>query len=192
MYDEYGYITPVPEISSWYGDGRPEPDQLVHLCPECRELMGAVVSLSRRLTALPPEPDWAQALRWLDSVCGGREAVLAIDARPLADDGRGIPDGVPTEHRQRLESGLALLDAPARRFFDDEAGIALRRGLLRLYERAPGVVTGARSASQLALGVLWAVGHANGLLHPRGTVTEKELKPYLNATQSASTVGHKV
>jgi hypothetical protein len=40
--------------------------------------------------------------------------------------------------------------------------------------------------------VLWAVGHANGLLYPRGTVTEKELKPYLNASQPGSAVGTKV
>ncbi|MDH2412578.1 hypothetical protein [Nocardioides sp. CER19] len=192
MYDEYGDITRTPEVSSWYGERPPDPDHLIHLCPECRDLMASAVSLARRLPEPRPEPDWTQALRWLDSVCGGRDAVLAVDAEPLSDDDLRVPDGVPAGHRQRLESCLTLLDAAARQFFDDEAGVALRRGLLRLYEREPGLVTGARSASQLALGVIWAVGHANGLLHPRGTVTEKQLRPYLNATQPASTLGHQV
>jgi hypothetical protein len=189
MYDDDYYPAAV---SSWYGDRQPSPDEVIHLCPECRDLMADVVRHARDLPAPRPEPDWSRAMRWLDSVCGGREAVLALDAAPLRDDGRTIPAGVPEAHRQRLDSCLTLLDGAARRFFDQEAGVALERGLLRLYDRAPGVVTGARSASLLTLGVLWAVGHANGLLHPRGPVTEKELKPYLNATQSGSTIGTKV
>jgi hypothetical protein len=154
--------------------------------------MAEVVRHARMLPAPRPEPEWSRALRWLDSVCGGREAVLSFDTAPLADDGRPLPEGLPADQRQRLESCLTLLDATARRFFDAEAGIALRRGLLRLHERAPGVVVGARSASLLTLGVVWAVGHANGLLHPVGVVTEKELKPYLNATQPGATIGRRV
>jgi hypothetical protein len=189
MYDEDGYYG---EVSSWYGDQRPAPDRLVHLCPECRDLMGSVVRYARSLPAPVPEPDWARALRWLDAVCGGRDAVLAFGTEPLAPDGLELPAGIPAGRRQRLESCITLLDATARQFFDDEARTAFVRALLRVDDREPGVVTGARSASQLALGVVWAVGRANGLLHPRGVVTEKELKPYLNATQSASTVGERV
>ena len=188
MYDEYGY---GPEISSWYGDQRPDRADVAHLCPECRDLMSEVVRHTRSLPEPRPEPDWSRALRWLDSVCGGREAVLAFDTAPLTDD-LELPGELPLEDRQRLESCLVLLDATARRFFDEEARVALQRALLRLYERAPGVVTSTRSASLLTLGLVWAVGHANGLLHPRGVVTEKELKPYLNATQSGSTIGSKV
>lgn len=192
MNDEYGCYTELSAVSSWYGDQRPAPEEVAHLCPECRDLMSQVVSYARSLPAPKPEPDWSRALRWLDSVCGGRDAVLAFDTAPLTPAGLELPEGLPAEHRQRLESCLTLLDATARRLFDDESGVALRRGLLRLYECAPGVVTGSRSASLLALGVAWAVGRANGLLYPRGVVTEKELKPYLNATQSGSTIGAKV
>jgi hypothetical protein len=192
MYDDYGFGPGLPGPSSWYADPQPRPEEMVHLCPECRDLMSAVVSAARALPPPPPEPDWSRALHWLDSVCGGRDAVLAFDTAPLVDDGGDLPEGLPPGHRQRLESCLVLLDATARQFFDEEAGIALRRGLLRLYERAPGVVTGARSASLLTLGLVWAVGHANGLLFPRGVVTEKELKPYLNANQGGSTIGSKV
>ena len=189
MNDDY---YPYPEVSSWYADQRPAPGELVHLCPECRDLMSEVVRHARELPTPVPEPDWSRALRWLDAVCGGREAVMAFGTAPLSAAGLDLPEGLPADHRQRLESCLTLLDATARRFFDPEAGIALRRGLLRLHERAPGVVVGTRSASLLTLGVVWAVGHANGLLFPRGVVTEKELKPYLNASQSGSTIGARV
>jgi len=194
MYDDYdyGYGPEVSGASSWYGDLRPAREEQVHLCPECRDLLGDVVRYARSLPEPRREPDWSRALRWLDSVCGGRDPVLALDTAPLADDGAELPAGLPTEHRQRLESCLTLLDATARQYFDEEAGVALRRGLLRLYERAPGVVAGTRSAALLTLGVVWAVGHANGLLYPRGVVTEKELKPYLNATQGGSIIGLKV
>ena len=178
------------------GDDR---DRTVHLCPDCRDLMGSVVALARRLPEPAPEPDWSRALRWLDALCGGREAVLALDAVPLAGEiepTAGLAAELPAEERadrlQRLESCLTLLDATARRFFEEEAGVAFARALLRVHEREPGVVTGARSATLLALGVVWAVGHANGLLYPRGVVTEKELKGYLNVNQSGSTVGYQV
>jgi hypothetical protein len=189
MYDGYD---DYPEVSSWYAGRVPEPERMVHLCPECRDLMGQVISYARRLPEPRPEPDWSRALRWLDSVCGGREAVLGFDTAPLDGDGLELPAGLPATHRQRLESCITLLDATARRFFGDEARTAFVRALLRVYEREPGTVTSARSAAQLALGVLWAVGRANGLLHPRGVVKEKDLKPYLNVTQSASTLGTQV
>ena len=189
MYDEYDSYS---EVSSWYGDRRPGAEEVLHLCPECRDLMSSVVRYARVLPPPKPEPDWARALRWLDAVCGGRDAVLAFGTEPLAADGLDLPAALASAHRQRLESCVTLLDATARQFFDDEARTAFVRALLRVHDREPGVVTSARTASQLALGVVWSVGRANGLLHPRGVVTEKELKPYLNATQSGSTLGEKV
>lgn len=190
MYDDDYY--PDSGISSWYGERRPGPGETVHLCPECRDLMSEVVSLARRLPDPRPEPDWSRALRWLDGICGGRQAVLALDAAPLTEEGLDLPVGVPAGHRQRLESCATLLDATARRFLDEEAAVALRRALLRLYACEPAVVTGARSAALLTLGVVWAVGRANGWMYPRGTLTEKDLKPYLNATGTAATIGGRV
>ena len=192
MYDDYdtapaGY----PGVTSWYGAPPPAREDLVHLCPECRDLMSDVVSLARRLPDPEPEPDWSVALRWLDSLCGGRQAVLSMTDEPLTRPVR-VPDLLPPAQRERLESCLTLLGTVADSFFDEEAGVALARALLRVHERAPGVVSGAPSAAQLALGVVWAVGHANGLLHPRGVATEKELKRHLELTQSGSTLGAKV
>jgi len=167
-------------------------DDLIHLCPECRDLMADVVRTVSALPKPPPEPDWSCALRWLDSLCGDRGSVLALDAAALVDDGAPVPEAVPAHERERLESTLAFLDAVAQRYFDAEVGLALRRALLIAFDRRPGVVTGARSGALLALGVIWAVGHANGLLHPVGSVTDKELRGYLGVTQPGSSAGAKV
>jgi len=171
----------------------PDPtDTAVHLCPECRDLMADVVRAAARAPQPPPVPEWQRALDWLAAQCGGHAAVEALDDAPLTGAGLELPAELGVDERRRLESVDTLLDATARRFFDDEAGAAFRRALLRLFERQPALVTGARSASQLALGVVWAVGHANGLLYPLGAVREKDLKAYLNATQGGSTLGDRV
>lgn len=86
----------------------------------------------------------------------------------------------------------AAVAALSRQFFDAEAGVALRRALLLAFERRPGVVMSAKTPSLLALGVVWAVGHANGLLRPLGVVTETELRRYLTLTASGSSIGTKV
>lgn len=167
-------------------------DTEVHLCRECRELMNDVIRAENRRSIPPTPPDWQQALDWLAAQCGGLQAVEALDDAPLSAVGLDLPRGLEPGERQRLESAATLLDGIARRFFDEEAGIAFRRALLRVFERAPGVVTGARTTASLALGVVCAVGHANGLLYPRGRTTEKALKAYLDVTGSGSTVGDKV
>ena len=78
MYDGRDVLTP----GRWDdADG----GRTVHLCHECRDLLRDVVdSVQARLIEPPlPEPDWLQALRWLDDRCGGREAVLRLDTEPL-------------------------------------------------------------------------------------------------------------
>lgn len=193
MYDDYPpepLFDPAPrwmEEDDW---GDPGPREL-HLCRECRDLMSAAVRAGERLAARPPEPDWARALRWLDRHCGGRDAVLALDDAPLAGS-PALPDDLEDLPRQRLGSLIAVLDGVACEFFDEEAGIALSRAVLRVFERAPGIVLGTQRSAQVALGVVWAVGHANGLLHPIGAVTERPLKDRLGATQSGSTLGRRV
>lgn len=177
------YDYPYDELST---------NQPVHLCPECRDLMAKVVRTVSAIPAPEPEPDWSGALRWLDTICGDRGSVMALDDAPLVNERPTVPASVTVEQRQRLDSTLTLLDGVARQFFEPEAGIALRRALSLTFERRPGVVMGARTPSLLAHGVVWAVGHANGLLRPLGTLTEKELRDYLTLAQSGSTVGAKV
>lgn len=176
-----------------YGEA-PALDETVHLCPECRDLMARVVRVVEAMPRPEPEPDWSCALRWLDGICGGRPAVLSLDTAPLTD----LPDLTscgqqPTEaEEERLDDTAAILDTLAADLFTAEARVALRRGLRRAYERNPGLVMAARSAEVLALGTIWVVGHANGLLWPIGSVREKDLKLALGTTQAGSIFGTKV
>ena len=51
------------------------------------------------------------ALRWLDDVCGGREAVLALHGDALRDDGRDLPEAPNRQAQSRLAAVAELLDA---------------------------------------------------------------------------------
>ena len=172
-----------------------DPGELVHLCPECRELMSDVLHQLRRLEAVPavpPEPAWSTARRWLASLCGGPDAVDALDASPLGE-APDLPEPDDTAARQRLAATARLLDDLAERVFvDEEVAVAFRRALLLVWERRPEIVRGARSAALLASGVCWAVGRANGLLWPAGQVRDKDVRAVLATTQSGSSYGSKV
>lgn len=190
MYDDATYPGPY----DYPYDEAPRLDETVHLCPECRDLMSRVVRVVQAMPVPEPEPDWSCALRWLDAICGGRERTLALDSAPLTDPPRAAfpqPAG-PEAEAERLEVTAAILDTLAADLFTPEAGVAFRRGLRRAYERQPGVVVAARSVETLAHGVVWAVGHANGLLWPLGSVREKDLKLALGTTQAGAALGAKV
>lgn len=112
----------------------------------------------------PPRPSHERALAWLACVCGGADAVAALDGADLVEEGLELPHVDHAAARHRLESTADLLDAVAERLFDAETGFAFRRALLRLWSEDPDTVLGLASAVQLAGGIVWAVGKANGLL----------------------------
>src|SRR5689334_16023716 len=66
----------------------------------------------RRPAEPPPPPPWQRALDWLGEVCGGPQAVAALDARPAeaAEDG-DLPTDVDARARERLEATADLLGA---------------------------------------------------------------------------------
>lgn len=190
MYDDPTYPGPY----DYPYDEAPLLDETVHLCPECRDLMSRVVRVVEAMPRPEPEPDWSCALRWLDGICGGRPSVLALDAAPLTDlTGPTSSGQEPTDvEAERLEATAATLDTLAADLFSPEARVAFRRGLRRAHERQPGLVMAARSVEVLAHGVVWTVGHANGLLWPIGSVKEKDLRLALGTTQAGSTFGARV
>jgi hypothetical protein len=137
----------------------------------------------------PPVPTFESALRWLDDVCGGREAVLSLDAEPLADDGRDLPEAPTRQAQSRLAAVAELLDAVAQRWFDVETSHAFRSALLAVWEREPEVVLDASTAAHVAGGVCWAVGKANALYKPQGERTMGRVKEALALHVTISTYG---
>jgi hypothetical protein len=69
-----------------------------------------------------------------------------------------------------MEAAAELLDAVAARWSDAECSFAFRHALLALWSEDPETVTGAVTAAHLAGGICWAVGKANRLYHPAGTL----------------------
>lgn len=137
----------------------------------------------------PPKPLYVRALAWLDDLCGGREAVQALDTAPLTDDALDLPEIRDVAARSRLQAVAELLDAVAERWFDDEAAYACRRALLHLWDAEPEVVLDAATAAHVAGGIAWVVGKANGLLHPQGPVRVTSLKDALVLGATPSTYG---
>lgn len=109
----------------------------------------------------PAPPRQEQVLRWLDGLVGGRAALLALTDDPsepattpvFPDDASAAAYAAVGEALDRVAGGL--LDAGARRMLD--------RALVLLWETAPHAITGARSPSSVAGGLIWIVGKANGL-----------------------------
>lgn len=140
-----------------------------------------------------PPPPYAQAREWLASVCGGPEAVAALDDAPLDDDHVDLPPDLPElRWRHRLESAAELVDSAVTALFDPEVTYACRHALLALWADDPEVVLGAPSVAQLVGGICWAVGKANGLYGPRGLRTQASVQEALGLSQAISTQGRRV
>jgi hypothetical protein len=177
MYDEIGYLL------------ESERDRY---CFDCASLVERALKIIDRLEGelkrpQPPErKEHELALEWLSAVCGGPDAVTALDTLPLSEDGLDLPVLESESDRQRLEAVAELLDAAAERFFDAELGLAFRGALLRLWELEPLVVLGMRSATQVAAGVCHAVAAANGIVGTKGAVKQSELRTFFAVSQSPS------
>jgi hypothetical protein len=195
MYDTYPYDFP----------GRSDLDRLTHLVLVDGRLVDVwsepvtgtrwqehAERFDRELRRPEPEPQvptHERALRWLDDVCGGRDAVLALDTDPLVDDGRDLPEAPARQAQSRLAAVDELLDAVAHRWFDAETSHALRTALLTVWEREPEVVLDAATAAHVAGGICWAVGKANALFRPHGERTMGQVKEALALHATISSYG---
>jgi hypothetical protein len=174
------------------------PEHLV--CSECAQLLTRTNVILERLEAeltgpqrwepaTPPRPDHEVALDWLAALCGGHEAVTALDASPLVEDGLDLPVMEDAAGRTQVEAVAALLDEVAAGFPLAEMGFALRRALLRLWEIDPLVVDRPTQPAQVAAGIVWTVLGANGLAGPGGLVTATALKERLGLTKMPTAYG---
>lgn len=143
-----------------------------------------------RPPAPPPPAPHEQATQWLADVCGGSAAVDALRCEPLGDDRIDLPtEYADRADRERMEATAGLLDAVAERCFDAETSYAFRHALLALWAEDPEVVTRAASAAHVAGGICWAVGKANGLFSPAGTIRVGVVQEALALRSPASAYG---
>lgn len=136
----------------------------------------------------PPVPTYERVLSWLDDVCGGRDAVLALGTDRLEDE-PDLPEAPTPQARARLEAVAELLDAVAGTRFHPELAVALRRCLLAVWEREPDVVMDAATAAHVAGGIAWVVMKANDLIGAHRTITVGQLKQALAMSTSPTTYG---
>lgn len=157
-------------------------------CDECRRpdddaLYQRVLHVIERLEQELDQPrvrEYERALQWLESVCGGPDAVRALEADPL----RGP---VPLPDHPRVGEVAGLLTRIAEEFFDAETGLAFRRALARVWAHDPGLVTAPVAAAYVAAGVAWAVGEANGIVGADHRLTASRLKYALETPGTPST-----
>lgn len=120
----------------------------------------------------PPEPPEPPAhdrmLAWLDDLVGGRDALLALQSQPPEPES---PSGLSAAVMERRSVIRDLLGAVAEQLFDSQFEAALLRTLDVVCRNDRGLLTGTRSATQLAGGICWLVGKANGAFTAGATQT---------------------
>lgn len=128
------------------------------------------------VVAAPPPPPHELVLAWLDTVVGGREALLALDGRASAVDPEP-PSGLAPAVAERRAVVRDLVGAVAEEVFDDDVAATLQQVVDLLAVEEPDLLTGALSALQVAGGVCWLVGRANALFG--GGVTQSTVRDLL-------------
>ena len=156
-------------------------------CDECRQVDNS--ALYKRLITLierlerelqPPVKEYERALSWLEVVCGGRDALLAMTGAPLRG-GVSLPDD------PRVAETAGLLRTLAAKHFDEETEVAFLRCLAKVWEIDPGLVLAPVSAAYVAAGVAWCVGEANASVGTDRPMTSSRMKFVLDVPSAPST-----
>lgn len=142
----------------------------------------------RVVQSAPPLPRHVQALHWLDAVAGGREALLAMTASPVAlprlrdhlDPIADEPWLVADELLGDLREALLTADLAA----------PLRECLLLVRDRLPELAE-RMTPARVAAGVAWVVGKANAAIGPEGPLTQVRIADHLGTT-SLNACGNQV
>ncbi len=145
----------------------------------------------RRVPVVTPPllPRHQQVLGWLDGLVGGRAALLELDDAPAPlPEVRDLPDLVPNEEWLVVDELLTDLTEVLL-----PAGLAppLRACLLAL-ARADESLLVRRPPAQIAAGITWVVGKANGVLNPTGAVLHKDVARHLGLRGALTSHGQVV
>lgn len=142
----------------------------------------------RMVQSPPPAPRHQQVLEWLDSLVGGRDAVLALGSSaadvPLL---RGVVDPVVDEPWLIVDE---LLDDLCSTLLPPDLAAPLRRCLLLLRERCPSLPERS-TPDRIAAGIVWVVGKANAAIGPDGPVTQLSIAAQLGVS-SLNSCGNSV
>jgi hypothetical protein len=132
------------------------------------------------------DDDRERELRWLDCLVGGREALLALDDRPLVTRPLDLGD-VPPDVRGRAEAISLECDRLAVEVFGlDELVAALRHLLAAALAADPGMLQRSTRDDTATGALVWVAGQANGLIGPEGHLLARELWPRLGTPPSAA------
>ncbi len=118
-------------------------------------------------TREPPRPPYEVVLDWLDGVVGGRIALLALDDEPFEE--------APTTEGDDVDDLLARV---ADAHFSADFLAATRAALAAVRRDDPDLVAQS-PAGEIAAGLCWLVGRANGLVGAGTPVSQKTLKATL-------------
>ena len=138
----------------------------------------------RHIEPTPFPPPYERVLTWLDATVGGRVALLALDDEPLVDQQPRAER--PAEERARAaEVVTGFLALAARELFDPEFLLATRAALATVRREDPDLLHEA-PAIEVASGLIWLLGRANGVVGTGTGVTQQALKRLLETSVSPS------
>ncbi|CCG04386.1 DUF6398 domain-containing protein [Blastococcus saxobsidens] len=148
-------------------------------------------ALLARMGALDPDGPWPATddllsgfdpLEDLAEAVGGRDALAALDGKPLPDEPFDW-DQVPGDIRPRLGAALDLVDRCCDELLDAELRTAARRLLARVAAADPELFLRRGRPEGSAAAVCWIVATANHLFRDR-RLTVKQLTSCLGSTGS--------
>jgi len=141
----------------------------------------------RRAPALTTPSDHREReLWWLDSLVGGRRALLDLDDRPLVTRPLDLPD-LPADLQVRARTISAECDRRAVEVFGLEELVAALRHLLAAALTSDPAMLLRTTRDDTAMGALvWAAAHANALVGPTGQLLARDLWAQLGVPPSAA------
>lgn len=121
----------------------------------------------------PTPPLHDRVLAWLDGVVGGRAALLALDEDEQVQLAR------PAGAGELYDEVLACLGRVSVEHFDEDFRRAVEAALVTLVQEDAALLQEGRGAVDVAAGLVWVVGRANGLVGARTGLTQKKLRQTL-------------